>query len=298
MKLATAALTLTSFVIASCGSTPIPVNGPLTPGSIPDGGQAGGPDGGPDGGGGATGSITCGEARCDSATQDCCVSFQGASCGPRGSCTGASLSCSSAASCPDNEVCCVELQGQISAACAPACGSGVQLCASDRECPSGLACRTNALGYDTCAPTGGPGSDGGGFGGRDGGGFGGRDGGGFGRDGGSAQDAGPDTGLTCGNTSCDPATQDCCVSSLGARCGARGSCPGGTLSCTSPTACTTGQVCCATFGANGALHASCADTCSSDGGFAVRLCTSNDHCPEGVACQPSLFGVRTCGFGG
>jgi hypothetical protein len=168
----------------------------------------------------------------------------------------------------------------------------------------GETCRPSRLGVNICraAFDGGFGGFDGGFGGRDGGfggrdgGFGGRDGGFGGRDGGGmvAPDGGPDTGLTCNGTSCDPATQDCCLSRQGLTCADKGSCPGASLSCTSAVACTTGQICCATI-ASGTLQSGCATSCDEDGGMSIQLCATDAECVNGQSCVPGPLGGGTCG---
>ena len=62
-----------------------------------------------------------------------------------------------------------------------------------------------------------------------------------------AQDAGPTTpmgGVVCGQGLCDATREDCCVSRGQQTCGARGSCPGTTLSCSGAASCPMGQQCC------------------------------------------------------
>ncbi len=111
-----------------------------------------------DSGGGA---IVCGNTTCDSNTDFCCVTFNGGQqvqedCVSNGStCQGASLTCTSAASC-NGEVCCASVNGQsITAACAPQCQGGFQnpqLCAIDSECPKNQTCKNGPLGLKTCRP--------------------------------------------------------------------------------------------------------------------------------------------------
>jgi hypothetical protein len=101
------------------------------------------------------GTVLCGAGACNSTTQVCCAAgfSPGAptqdSCAPIGDClTGGSLSCSSAASCPEPEVCCFSasttsadpLQGG-SARCQSSCSPDqTQICATSAECPQGQAC--------------------------------------------------------------------------------------------------------------------------------------------------------------
>jgi hypothetical protein len=126
--------------------------GGLGPGSGGFGPGSGGFGPGSGGAGGTTGSgeppIACGQAECDPATEICCATFNGASCIDAGDdCQGAAILCTSAANCGDGEVCCGTFgggSGQASCTSEP-CGedgpmSGIQLCASDAECPPDRPC--------------------------------------------------------------------------------------------------------------------------------------------------------------
>ena len=109
------------------------------------------PDGGP---------ITCGKVSCNSATEVCCVTFGNQqvtyACTQQGQCQGASLDCTSAASCPSNEVCCGNLSQQnIGSQCEPQCAGGFQnpqLCATSAECPKGTTCKSSQIGFKICRP--------------------------------------------------------------------------------------------------------------------------------------------------
>jgi hypothetical protein len=115
-------------------------------------------------------TIDCGlGVTCDAATQICCATTQGATCTAPNACQGFALVCSSAQSCPNNDVCCVAFSQQGgSAKCQAApCPQGpghFQLCAHDSECPNGERCRMGIGGLHVCGPSfdGGPGFDGGG----------------------------------------------------------------------------------------------------------------------------------------
>ncbi|MEO7094388.1 MAG: hypothetical protein ABI175_14120 [Polyangiales bacterium] len=121
--------------------------------------------------GGAPGRITCGATTCDAAKQDCCIAFGGgggSTCIAKGgTCSGAALSCSSAASCKAGEVCCSKrsASGAISSVCeATKCaGTEPQICATDAECPTGTRCRDAVGGFKTCRAGGPPPTDGGFF---------------------------------------------------------------------------------------------------------------------------------------
>jgi hypothetical protein len=113
------------------------------------------PDAGP-----LPGQIQCGTSTCDAQTQVCCVTFNGQTvnetCTAQGQCNGAALSCTSAASCPPNEVCCATLtQTQQSSQCQNQCQGGFQhpqLCATDGECPQGQTCKNSPFGLKVCRP--------------------------------------------------------------------------------------------------------------------------------------------------
>src|SRR5262245_5582471 len=51
--------------------------------------------------------IKCGQTTCDSNSQECCVTFQTATCIAKGAqCQGGVLNCTSAAACPTGQICC------------------------------------------------------------------------------------------------------------------------------------------------------------------------------------------------
>jgi len=105
------------------------------------------------------GGIKCGTATCDSTTQVCCASFSGSSCVAKGSCTGATLSCSDPSSCAAGQVCCATGGGGGGGArCQTTC-SGATLCSKDADCRSGQLCVAATGGYKICRnppPDGGP----------------------------------------------------------------------------------------------------------------------------------------------
>jgi hypothetical protein len=101
-----------------------------------------------------TGPIQCGQATCDSATQDCCLGGgTGRTCVTKGTCTTSTLSCTSAANCP-GAICCGSIQQRpdggfgvtVSATCQASCSAPgeVQLCEQNSECASG-ECRDSIL---------------------------------------------------------------------------------------------------------------------------------------------------------
>jgi hypothetical protein len=169
----------------SGAEVPVPVLTPGTAGSgsVSASGAASGGTGGSSTGRPAPGlpavpvtinSTTCGTTPCDLTTNDCCVGLGGAglTCAPTGKCPpGPTIvaSCSSAAACPTNEVCCLGIgddagSALATASCQSACGgtggglgAGLQLCSTDAECPTGDTCQSGEvaalrLGIDVCVP--------------------------------------------------------------------------------------------------------------------------------------------------
>lgn len=100
-------------------------------------------------------------------------------------------------------------------------------------------------------------------------------------------------GIACGMSTCNAATQDCCAGTGGAKCVTKGTCTGGaTLSCTDPSVCATGEVCCASGGGGGGgggAGAKCSKTCTG-----AVLCSTNADCKAPQTCQPAFGGVKTC----
>ena len=90
----------------------------------------------------------------------------------------------------------------------------------------------------------------------------------------------------CGTTTCDAATQDCCISgSWQGTCAAKGSCTSGALSCSSSASCSGGQICCATVATDGRPTAACAAApCPS-----FQLCARPAECTGGQPCTGMIF---------
>ncbi len=122
-------------------------------------GVAGSPSAGTGAGGQPGNPITCGQSVCNSSTQSCCVGLAGATCIGKGQmCGGAVLGCTLNSDCPGNDICCIALTGDISAAssCKARCdnqGSGRdrQLCQTDDECqPPFRFCTATIFGVSVC----------------------------------------------------------------------------------------------------------------------------------------------------
>ena len=136
----------------------------------------------------------------------------------------------------------------------------------------------------------------------------------------SAGPAPASAAITCGKTSCNLATQDCCIQDASgvASCTTKGQCQGVALSCTSSANCVNGEVCCVQLD-QGSQAASCQTSCDSgpgggpgdpggdpgdpgdpgggpgDGpGGAFRLCASTAECAKGETCQRTPLGFGVC----
>ncbi len=125
----------------------------------------------------------------------------------------------------------------------------------------------------------------------------------------------PTTGITCGMTSCDSTTQECCIMAVGpggpggpmagGTCTAKGACMGGVaLSCSSASGCMAGNVCCVSF-TNAGGTATCAPSCmgmggggpggpGGGGGGGIQLCAIDAECPMGEACVMGFGGLKAC----
>jgi len=104
-------------------------------------------------------------------------------------------------------------------------------------------------------------------------------------------------GVTCGDTSCDLASQECCVTQMGpnvsTECVDIGMCSDNTVSCDGPEDCDPGDDCCATFGGPGmgGGDTSCTDSCM---GFV--LCNDSGDCPMDApnCCSNPLGAGNVC----
>jgi hypothetical protein len=109
---------------------------------------------------GPSGTLVCNTSTCDAATQDCCVpgADAGASCVPRGTCTGGTVSCESAANCGAGMVCCLAPAAPggasgVRVSCeANECAGGYQVCATSTECVSGSCHIASGSPAGICGP--------------------------------------------------------------------------------------------------------------------------------------------------
>ena len=123
-------------------------------------GVAGSPQEAGTGAGGSPGHpITCGNDVCDSTVESCCVGLAGALCIKQNqACAGAVLGCTLNADCAGNDICCIAVTGDVSAAssCKARCDNmGTlrerQLCQTDDECAAPFRyCTPTIFGVNVC----------------------------------------------------------------------------------------------------------------------------------------------------
>ena len=94
----------------------------------------------------------------------------------------------------------------------------------------------------------------------------------------------------CGERSCDPVKEDCCLASSGTSCVPRGSCRADKINCLLPRHCPTNQSCCF-FVDNRPIDIACVYTCP-----ALTLCESSADCPGGVECMDMTESISVCRY--
>ena len=106
--------------------------------------------------------MTCGNETCDANNEFCCAGF-GLTCLPKGQiCNGATLGCTTNADCDGNDICCISITGDASAAssCKAQCdfmggGRDRQLCQVDGDCrPPFRFCTETIFGVNICTRRG------------------------------------------------------------------------------------------------------------------------------------------------
>jgi hypothetical protein len=104
-----------------------------------------------------------------------------------------------------------------------------------------------------------------------------------------------DGGVACGQSSCNPSTEQCCIAQSGASCiGKSDTCQGTSLACTTTAQCTGSNVCCATLSGT-SITAVCQASCPSGGITGpYQLCASDAECPAGSTCQ-TIGNIHYCG---
>jgi hypothetical protein len=125
------------------------------------------------------------------------------------------------------------------------------------------------------------------------------------------------TAIACGQTSCNVATQECCIETPDSPgvCTSKGNgCNGLALTCASAANCTNGEVCCVAF--DGSSQSSvCAASCDNagssssggsnggpgdpgdgpgDGPGGLQLCATDAECVQGQSCQRTSLGFGIC----
>ncbi len=118
------------------------------------------------------------------------------------------------------------------------------------------------------------------------------DDGGTGGAGGSSGGGGSgDSGVACGLQACR-GSDVCCFSSGQPTCAAAGSCTSMALTCSSKSACSSGQSCCFTYtGDSGTdFETACQDSCDST---SYELCATSADCSNGGMCLPGPY-ARYC----
>ncbi len=105
--------------------------------------------------------------------------------------------------------------------------------------------------------------------------------------------------IPCGDTACDPVTQDCCLDFNDTSCVAHGDfCQGALLSCAGAANCDPGLVCCAHFGMGGPPEAACESDCpGGPQSGTAQLCLTDEECLHGH-CQQGPGGFQICQGGG
>jgi len=109
-----------------------------------------------------------------------------------------------------------------------------------------------------------------------------------------------DTGkIYCGATTCDQATQECCVdvTTGAATCTNIGSCSNAPMACDEARDCAAGEVCCFSASGTTPTGAQCTPgSCSGLGEFA-QSCRSDDECSISGECIPQqckTYKIQTC----
>ncbi len=160
----------TGATSAAGGVGPIGFGGSVTGGRgpVPEGGQGTGIGGtiavggvGVAGAGGGVNvtPISCGDDICNADKENCCAGLAGLACvGKNQSCEGAVLGCTLNADCTGDDICCISITGDASAAssCKARCdsmgmGRERQLCETDDECRMPFRfCTATVFGVNIC----------------------------------------------------------------------------------------------------------------------------------------------------
>lgn len=110
--------------------------------------------------------------------------------------------------------------------------------------------------------------------------------------------------IECGNTFCDAAFEECCVTfGMGmaqTSCVAQDTCPGSSFACSSASSCDGDQVCCLEPAGMMRFEATCKTACmGGPNGQGLQLCESSAECLNQEPCEATQIGLDVCGgFGG
>jgi hypothetical protein len=211
--------------------------------------------------------IDCGNTTCNVATQDCCVTFSGATCITKGSqCQGARATCDGPEDCPAaGQICCGRNNGL---SCTNgSCNNGQRICHFDTDCPGGQRCCGDGtiagLSVQYCMATA------------------------------DCPNIYPTPGVPCGSATCY-SPQVCCVGATSSSCTAANSCTAGLpVRCDGPEDCGGGTpVCCGQLSSG----TSCVATGSCSSGMSGGVvCHVTADCPSGQTCSDVPYAnLRVC----
>jgi hypothetical protein len=222
--------------------------------------------------GSTPGIIECGTTTCNAATQQCCVTWQGASCIAKGAqCQGIVATCDGPEDCNPGQICCGRTWGQnrgLTCTAPNACNNGERVCHLDADCVSGERCcnETTIAGYTvlTCAPAA------------------------------DCPNIYPTPGVPCGGSTCY-SPQLCCVTYSGTMsCTTASGCSNGLpVRCDGPEDCGGGTpVCCGGLSSGTSCVGTGACSSGSTGGV---VCHTSADCPNGQTCYDVPYaGLRVC----
>lgn len=97
--------------------------------------------------------------------------------------------------------------------------------------------------------------------------------------------------MKCGLVTCNNGTQDCCITAGVGVCTTKGgTCAGSRYSCTSPSNCAAGQVCCTSGAGTGGASCTASGSCPT-----AHLCDSNADCSGKLKnCTAIGGGIKVC----
>ena len=98
----------------------------------------------------------------------------------------------------------------------------------------------------------------------------------------------------CDRTVCNAADEVCCRTSAGFACAPLNGCTGEILECSSALSCPSGRSCCGDYAGElrNLVSTECLGRCNL--GAQLRLCATNDPCPDGGTCEALEGGFGFC----